>query len=129
LPTVTGPHWTADRYAEGIRATAGLFPDPALNLLLEVEGTVERASRRVRLQVDRAEGRHEPIAQVLVERAAMLEDNGATAPLKAPQQGERFLGRERFGELIQALSKNKDPGVPATVVDKGVAGQRISTEN
>ncbi len=89
---------------------SGPLPAPALDLLLKFEGTRERTGRRVWLKADGAEGRHETIAQVLVEGAAMLKHDGAAPLLEAPQQGERALGREGLGELGEADDVCKQDG-------------------
>ena len=96
--------------APGEITVVRIFPAPAFNLPLEFERTGERAGRRVRLQVDGAEGRHEAVAQVLVECSSMFEDDGATPLLKAPQQGKRSLGGEGFGELGEADDVREQDG-------------------
>jgi len=90
--------------AEGYRGTAPdlTLPAPVVGLVSEVPGALKRASGIVDAARRCAECRHDGIADVLLERATMLEDDAREALVKLRQQLDRGLGPERFAETRES---------------------------
>ena len=110
LPTTTRPKWTPRETESEAGSALAPLAVPAFDLVSHREGAVHRAKGGVLLVLQSTECRHQPVAQELVERAAVAKDDPSAALLKGPQQGKGALRRETFAQPREADNVGEQNG-------------------
>src|SRR6266704_1970885 len=79
-------------------------------LVRQLPGALKRPSGIVGSTRRCAKRRHDGIADVLLERATMIEDDARDALVELRQQLDRGLGPERFAETRKSLDVGEEHG-------------------
>ncbi len=91
-------------------ASSRPLPAPAMRLVRQLPGALKRPSGIIGSTRRCAKRRHDGIADVLLERAAMIEDDARDELVKLRQQLDRGLGPQRFAETRESPDIGEEHG-------------------